>query len=139
MNFVLDSSLALAFVFQDEATLATDLVLDSFGHGARAFVPALWRWEVSNALLMAERRKRIDQADAHRHLDHLKSLPIEVDVAAFDQVWAATHRLAQKHHLSSYDAAYLEMAIRHGISLGSMDRGLRAAARKEKVPLLPAT
>lgn len=137
MNFVLDSSLALSFVLKDEATAPTDKVLDSLGLGAKAFVPALWRWEVANALLMAERRKRIAPTDVHRHLTQLNSLPIEVDDAALDQAWTATHLLAQQHKLSSYDAAYLEMAIRRAVALGSLDSELRAAAKAEKVPLLP--
>jgi predicted nucleic acid-binding protein len=137
MNFVLDSSLALTFVFTDEATPATDAVLDSLGQGAKAFVPALWRWEVANVLLVAERGKRITQATAQQHLSQFKALPIEVDDAALDQVWTATHALGQKHKLSSYDATYLEMAIRLAVALGSLDSELRAAAKVEKVPLLP--
>ena len=137
MNFVLDSSLALAFVLKDEATAQTDKVLDSFGQGAKACAPPLWRWEVANVLLMSERRKRITQAEAHRHLTLLKSLPIEIDDAALDQAWSATLLLAQKHKLTSYDAAYLELAIRRGVALGSLDGELRAAAKAEKVPLLP--
>lgn len=137
MNFVLDSSLALAFVFQDEATEATDEVLDSLGEGAVAFVPALWFWEVANVMLTAERRKRILPAAAHRHLAQLKSLPIEVDETAIDQAWTLTQSLAQKHGLSSYDATYLEMAIRRTLSLGSLDSRLRGAAKAENVALLP--
>lgn len=137
MNFVLDSSLALAFVWKDEATPQTDAVLDSLGHGAKALVPALWRWEVANALVMAERRKRISPSDASRHLFQLGKLPIEVDEAAPDQAWTASHVLAQKHQLSSYDAVYLEMAIRHALPLGSLDEPLRVAAQREHVALLP--
>ena len=137
MNFVLDSSLALSFVLKDETTAQTDQVLDSFGQGAKAFVPALWRWEVANALLMAERRKRLAPADVHRHLTQLNSLPIEVDDAALDQAWTATQLLAQQHKLSSYAAAYLEIAIRRAVALGSLDRELRAAAKAEKVFLFP--
>jgi predicted nucleic acid-binding protein len=138
MNFVLDSSLALAFVFKDEATVQTDVVLDSLGHGAKAFVPSLWRWEIANAFLMAERRKRINQADMGRLLTHLNILPIEIDDSACHQVWTSTLQLAQKYKLSSYDTSYLEMAIRLALSLGSLDDGLRAAARVEKVRLLPS-
>ncbi|HAB19940.1 MAG TPA: type II toxin-antitoxin system VapC family toxin [Verrucomicrobiota bacterium] len=138
MNFVLDSSLALAFVLEDEAAPATDQILDTLGQGARALVPALWRWEVANVLVLAERRKRISSAAAHRHLAHLKSLPIEVDETALEEAWSATHLLAHKHKLTSYDAAYLEMAIRHGLALGSLDVELRSAAKVEQVPLLPA-
>jgi predicted nucleic acid-binding protein len=137
VTFVLDSSLALAFVLEDEATPESDALLESLGHGAVAEVPALWRWEVANGLLMAERRNRITSAENHRHLAHLKALPIEVDAAAFEEAWSGTHALARKHRLTIYDAAYLEAAIRHGVALGSLDSGLRAAAKAEKVPLLP--
>jgi predicted nucleic acid-binding protein len=137
VTFVLDSSLALTFVLEDEATPGSDAVLESLGHGAVAHVPALWRWEVANGLLMAERRNRITSAENHRHLAHLKALPIEVDAPAFEEAWSGTHALARKHKLSIYDAAYLEVAIRHGVALGSLDTALRAAAKAEKVPLLP--
>ena len=137
MNFVLDSSLALAFVLKDEATAGTDRVLDSFGQGAKACAPALLRWEVANVLWMAERRKRITQAEAHRHLTLLKALPIEIDEGAMDEAWSATLLLARKHKLTSYDAGYLELSIRRGVALGSLDDELRAAAKVEKVLLLP--
>jgi len=137
MNLVLDSSLALAFVLEDEATPESDAILDSLGNGTVAHVPALWRWEVANGLLMAERRNRITSAESHRHLAHLKALPIEVDASAFEETWSGAQVLARKHKLSIYDAAYLEAAIRHGVALGSLDNGLRAAAKAEQVPLLP--
>lgn len=137
MTFVLDSSLALAFVLEDEATPETDKVLDSLGHGAVADVPALWQWEVANGLLMAKRRNRITSADVHRHLTRLRKLPIEVDAQALEEAWSSTQALAEKHKLTIYDAAYLETAIRRGVPLGSLDTGLRAAAKAEKVPVLP--
>ena len=137
MNLVLDSSLALTFVLEDETTPESDAILDSLGNGAVAHVPALWCWEVANGLLMAERRNRITSAESHRHLAHLKALPIEVDASAFEEAWSGTHALARKHKLSICDAAYLEAAIRHGVALGSLDNGLRAAAKAEQVPLLP--
>jgi predicted nucleic acid-binding protein len=137
MNFVLDSSLAAAFVLEDEATPETDKILDGFGLGARAFVPALWHWEVANLLLMAERRKRIGSGDVLRHLVQLKMMPIEVDEEALEQTWNSTSRLAQKYQLTAYDAAYLEMAIRRNVGLGSLDTDLRKAAKAEKMPLLP--
>ena len=139
MNFVLDSSLAMAFVLKDEATLQTDHVLDGFGQGAKAVAPALWRWEVANALLVAERRKRITQADTERHFNQLNNLPIEADDSAFEQAWLDAQRLARKHKLSCYGAAYLEMAIRLVLALGSLDTMLRAATQLEKIPVLPET
>ena len=137
MNFVLDSSLTMAFVLQDEATVETDKILDTFGQGAKAFTPALWRWEVGNVLLMAERRKRITQAESHRHLNSLQSLPVESDDNAWREAWNATPLLARKHQLTLYDAAYLELAIRRGVTLGSLDMDLRKAAKAEGVKVLP--
>ena len=138
MNFVVDSSFALAWVLKDETTPETDKALDSLGQGAKAFVPALWRWEMANALLTVEKRKRATMTDINSHLSLLRSLPIEIDEAAPDQAWSITHSLAQKHKLTSYDAAYLELAIRRGLPLATLDSDLAAAAKAEKVELLPA-
>jgi predicted nucleic acid-binding protein len=137
VNFVLDSSLAMAFVFRDEATPETDQILDSLGQGAKAFTPALWRFEVGNVLLMAERRRRITQAECHRHLTSLQSLPVELDDNAWGEAWSATPLLARQRQLTLYDAAYLELAIRRGVPLGSLDGDLRKAAKAEGVKLLP--
>ena len=137
MNFIVDSSFALAWVMKDEAGPETDQVLDSLGQGAKAFVPALWHWEIANGLLKVERQKRATRPEIRGHMLLLQSLPIGVDEAALNQAWGATHLLAQKHRLTSYDAAYLELAIRRGLPLATLDKELAAAARIEKVPLLP--
>ena len=136
MNFALDSSFALTWVLADEASDQTDRALDSLGTGSKAFVPALWRWEISNALLSAERQKRAAHAEIAGHLHYLQSLPIEVDEACLEQAWNATHWLAQRHKLTSYDAAYLELSIRRGLPLASQDDRLREAAKAEGVRLL---
>ncbi len=127
----------MAFVLKDEATVETDKVLDGLGQSANAFAPALWRWEVANGLLMAERRKRIFPADCNRHLTELYALPVETDGNASQEAWNASLLLARKHSLTIYDAAYLELAIRQGVALGSLDTALRKAAKSEGVKLLP--
>jgi predicted nucleic acid-binding protein len=137
LNFILDSSLTMAFVFADEATHDTDKLLDSLGKGAKAFTAPLWRWEVGNALLMAERRKRITSAESQRHLTALQVLPVELDDGASREAWHAAILLARKHHLTLYDASYLELAMRHGLPLGSLDIELRKAAKSEGVKFLP--
>lgn len=137
MNFVLDSSLTLAFVFKDEVTQDTEKILDSLGRGSKAFTPALWRWEVGNALLMGEKRKRLTATESNRHLTLLHALPIEIDEAGPREAWNAAPVLARKHQLTLYDAAYLELALRRGLALGSLDTDLRKAAKVEKVPILP--
>ena len=137
MNFVLDRSLAMAFVLSDEANPDTDEVLDSLGEGAKAFTPALWRWEVGNVLLMAEKRNRITSAESSRHLGSLQRLPIEQDEDAWQQAWNVAPLLARKHGLTLYDAAYLKLAIRRDVPLGSLDTDLRKAAKSEGVVVLP--
>ncbi len=136
-NFVLDSSFTLAWVFDDEATPFTHERRRSLAAGARAVVPALWRWEVGNALLMGIRRKRITLEEVQEHLILLAALPIDVDENAFGQLWGETRLLAQKHQLTLYDATYLELARRLGLPLATFDRDLRKAAQAEKVELLP--
>ena len=93
---------------------------------------------MANALLTVERRKRATMAEVNGHLLRLRSLPIEMDEAAADQAWSVTHSLAHKHKLTSYNAAYLELAIRRGLPLATLDSDLVTAARMEKVDLLPA-
>lgn len=137
VNFVLDSSFTLAWVFADEATPVTNAVRRSLGTGAKAVVPPLWRWEVGNALLMGIRRKRISQDGVKQHLTLLAALPIDVDENAFGQLWGETLALAQKYQLTLYDATYLESAKRLGLPLASFDGELRGAAKAEKVELLP--
>jgi predicted nucleic acid-binding protein len=138
VNFVVDASFALAWVLKDETTAETDKVLDSLGRGAKAFVPALWRWEIANGLLTVAKHKRATTTEVNGHLLRLRSLPIEIDETAPEQAWSLTHSLAQKHKLTSYDAAYLELAIRRGLPLATLDSDLIAAAKAEKVDLLPA-
>jgi predicted nucleic acid-binding protein len=139
MNFIVDASFALAWVLKDEATAATDKVLDSLGRGSKAFVPALWHWEIANALLSVEWRKRATKAEVGRHMTLLQSYPIEIDEAAVNRAWTATHLLAQQYRLTSYDAAYLELAIRRGLPLASLDADLQAAAKAEKVEVFDGT
>jgi len=133
MNFVADASFAMAWVLKDEATAETDGILDSLGQGAKAFVPALWHWEIANALLSVERRKRATRIEVGRHLTLLKSLPIEIDEAAVHEAWTTAHLLAQQYKLTSYDAAYLELALRRDLPLASLDAELQVAAKAEKV------
>ena len=137
MNLVLDSSLALSWCFENEATEATQEVLESLVTGT-AFVPSLWWWEVNNSLCMSQRKGRITAEWRIRMTAMLTGLRIEEDEFSLRQVPGEIARLAIKHDLTVYDATYLEMAIRLALPLGSLDKPLRAAAHKTKVPCLPA-
>jgi predicted nucleic acid-binding protein len=88
---------------------------------------------VSNGLLVAERRGRIDPAASARFTRLLLALPIVVDPVDRRRVFEQTRILAQRPHLSAYDAHYLELALRYGIPLATLDAGLRMAAEKEGV------
>lgn len=137
MNFVVDSSLALTWVLADEATPETDELVDSFGAGAKAYAPHLWVWEIVNVLLSIERSKRAVKPVLASALGRFRSLPIELDSEATERAFDVTRELAQKHRLTSYDAAYLELALRLGLPLATLDRDLRLAAKAESVPVLP--
>lgn len=135
MSLVLDASLTLAWFFADEATEAADLVLDQVT-AEGAVVPPLWRFETANGLHMAVRRKRIDAAFRDQALRTLAALPITPDPESDRHAWASTLLLAERHGLTLYDAAYLELATRRKLPLASGDTALRAAARASGVPLL---
>jgi predicted nucleic acid-binding protein len=131
--FVIDTSVALAWCFEDEATDATDAVLDRLSED-HAVVPAIWPLEVANVLLVAERRGRLSEAQVSRFLEILAQLPIDVDESPADM--AGIVAAGRRHTLSSYDASYLVLAERLGAALATLDQRLTNAARKAGVELL---
>ena len=129
----MDASVAMAWCFEDEVTEATDVVLDRL-RDDEAAVPVIWPLEVTNVLLVAERRDRLSEAQASRFLELLTQLPIEVDDAPHDL--AAIVAAGRRHELSSYDASYLVLAERLGAPLATVDRRLANAAERAGVELL---
>jgi predicted nucleic acid-binding protein len=101
-----------------------------------AWVPGLWKLEVANILEMGARRGRHDTAFRNSTLADLALLPISIDAETDRQAWGATLQLAERHRLTLYDAAYLELALRRGLPLASLDSELRGAAKAEGVVLL---
>ncbi len=130
LTFVLDCSAALSWIFASEATPATDGLLDQLSAGAKAWVPALWHLEVGNVLLSAQRRGRIDRAGREKFLSSLEVYDIEVDSQTVAVAWAKTVVLGESFGLTVYDAAYLELALRKGIPLASLDAQLCSALKK---------
>ena len=127
MSFVLDNSVALTWCFEEERTPATAGLLDQVGE-AGAVTPMLWPFEALNGLLVAERRGRLNADRRQRLAGFLSALPIKLDEETADRVWTDISRLAERFRLSSYDAAYLELAQRRQLPLASLDRDLRNAA-----------
>jgi predicted nucleic acid-binding protein len=126
-GFVLDCSVTMAWCFDDEATPYTDGVRDSLAN-VRAIVPAIWPLEVANATIVGERRKRLDEARSRRFINLLEALPIAVDDETRGRAFSDISHLARTYHLSAYDAAYLELAVRRGLPLACLDSKLKTAA-----------
>jgi len=135
MSLVLDSSVALAWVYANETTDAILRVFDSVRVDG-AWIPGLWRWEIANVLQLNVRRGRHSADFRDDAVDTLALLPVKVDAEADRQAWSATLHLAERHGLTVYDAAYLEIASRRKIPLATLDRQLRAAATGEGIQLL---
>ncbi len=137
MSLVLDSSITLAWLFEDERTPAADEVLQRVVENG-AVAPSLWRLEVANGLQTAVRRGRIDPAFRDASIADLQALTVAVDPETHARAWADTLELAARHGLTQYDAAYLELALRRRLPLATLDRELRAAAEVHGVELLGA-
>jgi predicted nucleic acid-binding protein len=135
MSLVLDSSVTLARIWINETTAAVTQVFERLVDNG-AWVPSLWRLEVANALEMDVRRGRHPAEFRDGAFADLRLLPIQIDPDTDHQAWGATARLAEKHRLTLYDSAYLELALRRGLPLATLDRQLRVAASDEQVQLL---
>lgn len=135
MSLVLDCSIALAWVYSEETTDAVREVFDLLSRSG-AWVPGLWRLEVANVLEMSARRKRHGADFRDATLADLLQLPIRVDTETDQHAWGATLELAARHHLTVYDAAYLELAVRRSLPLATLDEDLRRAANNERIQLL---
>ena len=129
MNFVLDASIALAWCFSDESTHLTRKLLVQLENEI-ALVPTIWSLEVGNILIIAERRKRISYAEMVQFLELLSALRIEVDMDTPAKAFHAVLSLAYSEKLTTYDAAYVELSMRHGLPLASKDLELCNAAKR---------
>jgi predicted nucleic acid-binding protein len=134
--FVLDASAALSWYFDDEVTAAADRLLERLATETAA-VPSLWFLEIANAMVIAERRGRVSPARSAEFIAQLEMLPIRSEQdspVAFTKIL----ELARAQRLSTYDAAYLDLAMRLGVSLASKDAALCDAAERVGVTVLRA-
>jgi predicted nucleic acid-binding protein len=124
---VIDASIASAWCFPDEQTDYTQSVLRAVSGSIDALAPRLWAYEVRNGVLMGVRRGRIPLSHAERFLALLSGLCVGlIDPHSYDAIFA----VAERHGLTVYDAAYLDLALREGLPLASLDARLRKAAAK---------
>lgn len=132
MLFVLDASVAASWLLADEsnpnaATAFDRLVRESM------IAPAIWWFEIRNMLVSNERRGRLDAMQLARALEMVRDVPVAIDRDPDSKVVVG---LAQRHRLTIYDAAYLELAQRENVPLATLDRSLARAAEAEKIPLI---
>ena len=128
-SFVLDCSLAMAWCFEDETSDYSEQVLGSL-IDSRAVVPALWSVEMANALLVAERRKRLSHIKSMAFREYLSGFIIDVDDYLFKKPIEIILDLAKETGLTAYDATYLELAIRKNLPVATLDKELKQASRK---------
>jgi len=133
--FVIDNSVVMSWCFKDEANDYADAVLEKLTT-ARALVPAIWPLEVVNVLLVAERKERLKQADSFRILTLLLQLPIEAEQEWPQRAMPDLLALGRNLALSSYDLSYLDLAMRRGCPLASLDQKLVSAAKDSGVSVL---
>ena len=135
--FVLDCSITVAWLFEDESTPQTDELLDRLKDSG-ALVPALWCLELGNVLARAERLNRITAAQIADCLDLLDRSPIVTDTETESRAFREILTLARNEDLTTYDAAYLELAARRRLPLATLDKELIRAAHRIQVSTLPA-
>ncbi len=133
--FILDCSLAMAWLFGDESTAATRELLDRLETEA-GVVPALWFLEVTNVIAIAERTKRITTTDSDTFISKLSRLPLEIDAESPGRAFDDLLPLCRAHRLTSYDAVYLELARRRSLPLATLDAPLRKVGKKLGIKLL---
>jgi len=135
-EFVLDASMTLAWCFEDEGTPFTESVYDQLRSGSNCLVPAVWPSEVANGLRQAERRGRITPERANDFLSMLLAQPISVMDPSPERTFQAVLNLARDQQLTVYDAMYLDLALREGLPLASLDEPLCVAADHVGVALI---
>ncbi|MBW2740872.1 MAG: type II toxin-antitoxin system VapC family toxin [Deltaproteobacteria bacterium] len=134
-DFVIDNSVVMTWCFKDETSQYADAILDSL-EIVTGFVPSIWPLEIGNVLLVAERNRRLSEADSTRFISLLTELPIIVEQEPPERMIKEIFALARKHILSSYDASYLDLAMRKGLPIATLDKNLIAAAKRSKVPIV---
>lgn len=135
MNFVLDNSVTMRWFFGDgkpQELAYAGSVLDAL-KDASALVPATWGLEVANVIARAEAKNLVTEARSEAFLEMLEGIDIEEDKATFSHALSHTLQLARRYKLSAYDASYLELAMRLGLPLATLDEDLQKAAKKAGV------
>ncbi len=135
MAFILDCSMALAWIIPDEKDSQAQEILERLVDEG-AIVPGLWSLEVANVLLISQKRGRLTHAETESALENMATLPIEIDGETNKNAWGTTIKLAMEHNLTAYDAAYLELAMRKKVPLATLDKKLHSACVSAGIKVL---
>lgn len=132
-KLVLDCSITLPWYLEDEKTPFTEELLEQLSN-IEFWVPGLWRLEFSNALIVAQQRGRISISTRQQCINHARQMPLnfEETLPSLTQIYS----IATEYNLTTYDAVYLELAQRRGLTLATLDKALVKAAQKAKVKLI---
>jgi predicted nucleic acid-binding protein len=133
--FVLDASAILSWCFEDERPRNADAIMRRFV-GAGMLAPSHWPLEVTNILWVGERAKRISAPQVSAFVALVEALRVEIDMETPWRAWGETREIARREQITTYDAAYLELAIRRQATLVSKDKKLIKAARANKAHVL---
>jgi len=134
--FVLDASIAISWCFEETQTPYAVAVLDLVSQGAEAHVPSIWPLEVTNALVKAFRRRHITREELFEYAQRLGELRIAVDPEAAARAFTEVLMLAERYQLTTYDAAYLELAKRRNMPIATADGNILQAAAGIAVPVV---
>lgn len=127
----------MRWCFESGAHAHADNVLQQLeSDDGEAFVPVLWRYEVSAVLARAQNTGVLTAQKVTEFLENLQALNIIVDTDGSDRIFTDVHQLAITHRLTSYDAAYLELALRRNLPLATLDRDLLRACKTAGVSAL---
>ena len=130
---VLDASIVIAWAYREEGERLDVLIRHVAAESAS--VPMHWVLEVTNTLLNSERSGRLSSGQRREITDSIRALPIQQDEETYLRAWHETTALAEQYSLTTYDAAYLELALRLQLPLATLDQDLSRAARQAGVPL----
>lgn len=135
MLFVLDCSVAISWCLEDEQNNYADTIFEIILEEHQALVPAFFWSEITNVMWVAERRSRNTKEQTKIAMAMLQALPIIIDSKPINETMTATLDFARQYNLSAYDSAYLELAVRKGLLLATIDGKLANAARNLSILL----
>ena len=139
MRFVLDASVTLTWLLKDAGersnAYAFGVLKQIRSSTTEIHVPAIWGLEIANVIARSEAKGNLTEAQSESFLEVLNSAPVLIDAATATHALSATLQLARRYRLSSYGASYLELALRAGLPLATLDEALNKAATKAGVKL----